>query len=267
MKILALDLDGTTLNDQNKISKENIQAIELAKTQGVLVVVSTGRSLDMIPACLKGLVSYVISSNGAVIYDFSTNEKIYEKTISNELALSFIHSLPKFYFSANIDGKMVLQKGLIGTIYQSLRQNNKTKFLKVNSIELYLKQTNKNVECFQMYTLFKRIHKQLLNVLSHFPSLCEANTNAPENRYTEIFASGTNKGKALLALVEYLKLEDVKIYCIGDGQNDLELFEVADISMAVANAHRQCKEKADVIVPTNNDNGVCFGIEHYVLEH
>ena len=115
-----------------------------------------------------------------------------------------------------------------------------------------------------MYTLRKSIHYQMMNILKKYPSLIEANTNAPENRYTEIFSYFSSKGKALLFLKEHLQLEWV--YSIGDGQNDLSLFEVSDFSMAMGNGHKDCKEKANVILPSNNKDGLSFGIEKYVLK-
>lgn len=266
MKCLAVDLDGTTLNRWNKISDKNLNALKQAHNQGILVVPVTGRSLDMIPESLNNcdFIDYVICSNGAVIYNFKTKEKMYEATIPNQECISFLEELPSFYLSANIDGHIVLQSGWIGTLYQFLRKNNKTKFLKVNKIKSYLKDTKKDVECFQMYTLRKSIHYQMMNILKKYPSLIEANINAPENRYTEIFSYFSSKGKALLFLKEHLQLEWV--YSIGDGQNDLSLFEVSDFSMAMGNGHKDCKEKANVILPSNNKDGLSFGIEKYVLK-
>ncbi|MGM9947582.1 HAD-IIB family hydrolase [Floccifex sp.] len=263
MKCLALDLDGTTLNCLNRISKQNLQAIQKAHQQGYLIVPCTGRSLDMIPAQLNELdcIDFVICSNGAVIYNYKTKEKIYEACISNQESLSFLQSLPSFYISANIDGKMVLQKGWIGTLYSFLRKNNKTKYLKVNRIDSYLKSTQKDVECFQMYTLKPEIHFQLLKQLSKFPSMAQANTNAPKNRYTEIYSSSSSKGKALSFLCDFFSISKENIYSIGDGENDVSMFEISNLSMAMKKGHPDCILQADVLV-----DSVAQGIYEYILK-
>ena len=95
------------------------------------------------------------------------------------------------------------------------------------------------------------------------PKCICAKTSEIDNK-REIFSSFSSKGKALSFLKEYLKLDWV--YSIGDGQNDLSLFEESDFSMAMGNGHKDCKEKANVVLPSNNKDGLSFGIEKYVLK-
>ena len=104
MKCLAVDLDGTTLNRWNKISDKNLNALKQAHNQGILIVPVTGRSLDMIPESLNNcdFIDYVICSNGAVIYNFKTKEKMYEATIPNQECISFLEELPSFYLSDQV---------------------------------------------------------------------------------------------------------------------------------------------------------------------
>ncbi|MED3564374.1 HAD-IIB family hydrolase, partial [Bacillus xiapuensis] len=76
MSLIAIDLDGTLLNHQIEISEENIKAIQYAQTNGVEVVISTGRAyFDVRRICEKaGLTTVVIGTNGATIH--SKDEKL-----------------------------------------------------------------------------------------------------------------------------------------------------------------------------------------------
>src|SRR5690625_384912 len=67
MKLIATDLDGTLLNEEGEISKENVQAIKKAMDEEIEFVVATGRSYDAAckPLHAAGLSAPVISLNGA----------------------------------------------------------------------------------------------------------------------------------------------------------------------------------------------------------
>jgi HAD superfamily hydrolase (TIGR01484 family) len=70
VRLIATDLDGTLLNAEHEVSKENIKAIRQAQEQGIEVVVATGRTyFDASFICKKfGLDTYLISYNGAAIH-------------------------------------------------------------------------------------------------------------------------------------------------------------------------------------------------------
>lgn len=71
MKMIAVDLDGTLLNSESKISKENIDAIKKAREHGIEVVVATGRASFDVQTIFEptGIKTWIISANGAVIHD------------------------------------------------------------------------------------------------------------------------------------------------------------------------------------------------------
>lgn len=76
VKLIGIDMDGTLLDPQSKLSEENIKAIKYATSKGIDVVIASGR-----PVCesmrdyykLLGLKSYYVGFNGAVVYDFETD--------------------------------------------------------------------------------------------------------------------------------------------------------------------------------------------------
>ena len=84
IKLIALDLDGTTINNDRVISRRNREALEKASEQGVKVVIATGRPFSALPEDvfeMKG-VRYVLTSNGAAITDLEKGETIYRNCLS-----------------------------------------------------------------------------------------------------------------------------------------------------------------------------------------
>ena len=69
MRMLAIDMDGTCLNDRHRISGKNLNALRMAAEAGIEIVPTTGRALSCLPHQLRTekYIRYVISANGAVV--------------------------------------------------------------------------------------------------------------------------------------------------------------------------------------------------------
>ena len=82
-KLVAIDLDGTMLNQYGIVSQNTNEAIQKAQEAGMEVIIASGRPIDSIKTIAKEIKSekYFISGNGAIIYDMAKNEIIYEKKI------------------------------------------------------------------------------------------------------------------------------------------------------------------------------------------
>lgn len=89
-KAVFLDLDGTLLDDEKNISKENIEAINYAISKGNFVYLCSGRPIDAIKKYWKKVNAsrYIIYSNGAGIYDIQSNETIFSSNIDKNICLN-----------------------------------------------------------------------------------------------------------------------------------------------------------------------------------
>lgn len=83
--------------------------------------------------------------------------------------------------------------------------------------------------------------------------------------YVEVFAKGASKGTALSALAAHLGIRKEEIACIGDGENDLSMFNASGLKIAMGNSVPELKEKADFVTGSNNRNGVAEAVERYIL--
>ena len=73
-----------------------------------------------------------------------------------------------------------------------------------------------------------------------------------------------SKSNALKQLQELLECE--KLVVFGDGKNDVDMFELADESYAVENAHEELKKYATAMIPSNNDDGVAKWLDHMLVQ-
>ena len=80
-KLIAMDIDGTLLNSYGEVSLKNKEAIELALKKNIEVVLTSGRMPKAILPIANEIKAdkYIISGNGATIYDVQNDKIIYNK--------------------------------------------------------------------------------------------------------------------------------------------------------------------------------------------
>ena len=83
--------------------------------------------------------------------------------------------------------------------------------------------------------------------------------------FIEIMDKSVNKGRGLAALASGMGIAMNEVLAIGDGENDAEMIEEAGIGIAVGNASQKAKDAAGWIAPSNNENGVAWAVEKFVL--
>jgi hydroxymethylpyrimidine pyrophosphatase-like HAD family hydrolase len=80
--------------------------------------------------------------------------------------------------------------------------------------------------------------------------------------YLEIFSDKASKANAVKYLREKYKFD--KVTAFGDNLNDLSLFREADVKIAVANAKQELKNSADLVIGSNDDDGVAKWLKNYM---
>lgn len=267
-KILFLDLDGTLLTDDKKISDGNRQAIKKVLDQGNYVVVVTGRHVESgrIVAKELGLTMpgcYMIAFNGSVIYDCSADRILYERTIP----IQYVYQL--------------FEKAKDAGIY--IQTYNKTDILTekhTRELDFYTKRTRMSYKVIPDVTtsLEEEPYKVLLvsldgrKVLEDFQ---EANADWTEgkmnsflscNEYLEYCPLAVDKGNAIRYLCSFLNIPIENTIAIGDERNDITMIQKASIGVAVANAVDEAKEVADYVTEKdNNHDAVAEAIEKFML--
>lgn len=271
IRIIALDLDGTTLRKDSSLSPGNRDAIERAIAKGVIVCVSTGRAFSAVPEDLlkiKGL-RYVISSNGAHITDLATGQYIYSSFVDPEAVDRAIEiarkndlTLEAFYHDkAYIDEDLFKDIRDKGCQYRNREYVMKTRE-PLSDILGFMKEHRDSIENINFFFPTVEEREKWQPVIESIPNSTVL-SSLPNN--VEVGGKNTNKSMALKFLMEGLGLEYSHLMCAGDAPNDIPMIRDAGIGVAMGNAWDQVKEAADYITDTNVNDGVARAIEKFVL--
>ena len=270
IKLVASDLDGTLLNKNKEITPRLFDALEKLDELGIYFVPSTGRPFGTVPKAIKELpfLKYVITSNGAAIYDAAEQKNIIESFLTPEAVdavIKIAKELPVIteYF---IEGKAYIAKD----IYDDLAPFNLTE-----SHVTYIKNSRTPVEDF--WNEMKRNNTVLENINLVFAdmelrketwdrlkALGLASVTAATTKNIEITSLFATKAKALEKLCEVLGFTSENVLAMGDGDNDMPMIEFAGIGVAMANGEDHIKEAADIIADDCDDFGAAKILEQII---
>ena len=270
IKLILLDLDGTLLTSDKRISPGNYAALERACAKGIHIVPSTGRFFDGIPQVVRDLsfVRYAITVNGAQIYD-RTEDRILRRAeiqpADAERIYDRLEALPVIY-DCFLDGWGYMDRRNYQRIDQFIsdpRVNRMVKDLRkpVENFRAFMREQNRPVQKIQMFFRDMALREQVwTQLIREFPDMSV--TSSISNN-VEINARHANKGEALEFLCRYLGLEVGQSMAFGDGSNDRSMIEAAGVGVAMANADQALKAAADYITDTNDNDGVAKAMEKF----
>ena len=268
-KLLALDMDGTVLNTQKKISPRTAAVIESLLKKNVQVVVSTGRGyaeMSDYRDVLK-LMHYGILISGGLVYDFFKDEPIKIHGLDEATVLklidfgleerAMIHLLTTKKSIAreeDICDMSVFDMAIFTDMFNRVcvRCDDFKKYVRDNpgevvKVNLYHRDKNSRDKNFAR-----------VNALGLSINFAEANN-------LEISPPNTSKATGLIELCDFLKIDIAETVAIGDADNDKEILQTAGLAVAMDNASDEIKKLADFITRDNDNDGVAFAIEKIFL--
>lgn len=271
--IIALDLDGTLLDSNKKLSHRNLQALIEAADDGWEIVPTTGRFYDGMPQFVRDLpfVRYAITINGAEVCELETNKIIYKAELPWQQAVKIMEWLdeyPVIYDCYMFSSGWMSEghKNKIDDLVQSEHSQDMLHRLRkpVPDLKEFLMQKEHGVQKVQFFVKDPNVRPEMMKQLNEEFEGIVVSTALPQN--VEINQTHANKGEALLALADYLGCEHSNTLAFGDGTNDLPMIRDAGVGIAMANAADSVKEVADWIAPSNDEDGVAAGIYKYCFE-
>lgn len=287
-KLIAIDIDGTLLNSYGEVSKENKEAIKMAIDKKIDVVLTSGRMKEAILPIANEICAnkYLISGNGATIYDIQNNKTIYNNYMTKEKVLEIIEVCEKNSMFYNVyTNNVILTKTLNYNIlfYHNENKNKpedkKIKINVVDDIYNYIKNYEGNdllkiTICDGDKMIFNRIMNKLklvknidiLEVAHMSKKIIKHGTEEFEMNYfyTEITSENVNKWNAINELIKRLNIKKEEVIAIGDNINDEEMIKNAGLGIVTGNGSPYMKKIADEVVATNNENGVAQAIGRYI---
>lgn len=265
VKLLALDLDGTLLTSDKTISAVNKTALAKARSQGVKIVLTTGRPLAAIEDFLLDLDliaedEYAITFNGGLIQR-NTGEILDQVVFGYDQVADIYQLTQKLGIPLDIvdGGDVYALKSSSKSLYPTcnpMLNHIPTDFASISADKVF----NKGISSFDAEVLDASLAK--------IPASYHERYEIFKSRsiILEWSPKGVHKANGLRSLTKLLGLTSAQVMACGDEANDLSMIEWAGYSVAMANATEDIKAAANIISPlTNDQDGVAWAVENYVL--
>ena len=269
-RLIALDLDGTLLDSQLQIRPRTIEALQLAREQGVQVMIVTGRHHSAAYAYWHqlGLDLPAICCNGAYIYDFKTGKALAGDPLPPAEARAFLKLARAYpaHLMVYTDTAMVhehddvpLQEGM-GDWAARLPENLRPRLASVASFDELI-ESQAVVWKFLAVPDDTEAMEALLNAANTQGFYC---VRSGGNRI-DISRAGNSKGKRLVEFIEQRGLSPDQVIAFGDQDNDREMLQLAGLGVAMGNAHEDVRASADWVTGPNDGDGIGDALQRFVL--
>ncbi len=270
IRLLALDLDGTTLRSSAVLSSAVKKAIQYAVQRQVLVVPCTGRALGSLPeeiAKLPGII-YAVTSNGASVTHLPSGERIYSNLLRRETALAVLDMAAPcdVMIEVFIDGQAYTEPRFLehparyGTSEQYIPYVLRTR-KPVDSVRDLLARSPRSVENINLKTADSQLRQTLWHMLDAMGTVA---VTASSSANIEVSAPHTGKAQAVAWLCKRLGFAMDHVMAAGDSLNDVLLLEQAGVAVAMANGEEAVRQAADFIALSNDEDGLAYAIAHFL---
>ena len=268
IKLLALDMDGTLLNEAKEIPQAHIDAIHKAIEKGVKLVLCTGRPLFGVLPYYKKLGldlqnEYVIVNNGCSTHQTSDWTLVDWRELSKS-DIEYLNDLAE---------KSEVQLTLFDEEHYFVLGGKPNPIVEYDATLVFADLTEISLEeatCgkYRMFQgMFLGTKEQTDDFEQRFADeLCQRFSGVRSQPVIyEAMPLGTTKASALSRLAEILDIQPSEIMAMGDANNDIEMLEFAGLGIAMGNASDHVKSLADAVTASNEEDGVARAIEKYIL--
>jgi len=262
IRLIAIDLDGTLLNDDHTISPRTEHTLKRAMAAGVQVVIATGRPRRTSVPFLKqlGLTSPGVFLQGLAIFDGDGTLR-HEQFLEPETARKAIRFAEEHdYTLMAYNSHRIICR----------RRNQYTKIMagyfepSPDEMESMLTLPDKEPIGKLIFIhdpeVIPGIRARVEGLLASHATLV---LSRPE--FLEVLPPGASKGAGLKRLLDDEGIAPEHVLALGDGENDLEMIQLAGIGVAMGNATDHLKKVANHVTDSNNDDGVAKAVERFVL--
>lgn len=279
IKLLAIDIGGTLLGNNNKISSKNLKKLKKVKKMGIKIALVTARMYSSTKYISQKIdADYGIFGNGSVVMDLKKDKVIENDFINADLVNSLIDFSIKYniYIHINrlkweVSNKNEYFALKHNKLNEEYPKNLKSNIKVVKDLKEYCKKYNDIVKV--LYVVDNQIDELVENIKLKFPTLeiTEINRNLFEEainkniNYVEISSVYKNKYDGVKKLKDYLKYNLDEILVIGDGINDIEMITNSINSACPFNAIDEVKKQCKYVSKkTNNDSAIEDIINVYI---
>ncbi|GAB7529301.1 Cof-type HAD-IIB family hydrolase [Pseudomonas sp. 3A(2025)] len=262
IRLLLSDMDGTLLQPDHSLSPATVAAIGRLREAGIAFTLASSRppramrqvveqlQLDLPTAGFNG--GTLVNPDGSVL----VAHHIDPQAVRLCLEAFAGHDVAVWVFA---DGQWLL-RDLEGDYVEHERSALGYDPVQVDSFTPYMDRVDKIVASSRDFAGLKALEDQMAAQLDGLALAARS-----QDYYLDITALQANKGDALRALANHLGIELAQTAAIGDGHNDVAMFRVAGLSIAMGQARPDVRSEADRVTASNQQDGVAQAIDRYLL--
>lgn len=268
-KLLALDMDGTLLTSDKRISPTTLLSIERAAKAGVAIALCTGRAINELSEyreMLHGVVHYASLVNGAHIIDLDTEKDLEVHPLDTASALAvaqrgrsvnaMVHVLTTRETAATAQDIDRMDQVGMG-VYQDMFRKICTHTADVRT---YIESHEGQVCKVNLYHVDQQTRAETLAwAQSH--GFQAALTEVTSVEFTR---TGITKAHGIEGLCRHVGCTAEQCVAVGDSLNDADALRAAGLAIVMGNASAEVKALADAIVADNDHDGIAEAIERFL---
>jgi Cof subfamily protein (haloacid dehalogenase superfamily) len=262
IKLIAVDLDGTLLDSEHNVSPRTMSALRAAMARDVQIVIATGKTYDSATRIIDelGITTPGVYVQGLVIHNADgtvrSSTTLDPAVVRAAADFADAHGIPAVAYSERrimcrelhehihvLSGYGEPLAEAVGPLGDAAASSPVNKLIFLGAPE-------------QMTSAREALAMQLGDKATLVQALAHM---------LEILPPGASKGAGVQRLLDELGIAPENMLAIGDGENDVEMLQMAGIGVAVANAMPHALEAANVVVASNDDDGAAEAIERFVL--
>lgn len=269
-KLIAVDLDGTLLDENKGIHEDDKAALAYAVEKGITVVVCSGRIFKGAGFYAKdlGLQGPVIACNGAIIRDLATGKDLYMQLLGMQQCLEIIALCRRenIYFHAYAGDVMYSEKLEHSTLFY---WNKNQQLSPGDRVDIHITDSvaDKLLE-------LKAVPSKIVVISDDAEKLAHVRKGVSDITGVAVMSSGRNnfevmdaavsKGAALQFLTDRIGIAREEVIAVGDNENDESMIRFAGIGIAMGNAEESLKAVADFVTLPNTSQGVAYAIKKFL---
>ena len=277
IKLVASDLDGTIVSENNYIPESNFEAINKMNKNNIDFVICTGKSYSISKdICNKCNATYGIFSNGTQIFNLKTGTQIFSSSLLNS-DIKLCYDIAKKYnlhVHAYSDDQLVSERlQYLDLRNFKLQKKSGFKFVIVPNVLEYIEKNNLPIHQFVISSSSSLafIENEILgnaqvsiSKISKFGQYKDRILNK-EYEYLSIIPYNTNKSSAIKFLSNYLSIDNNDVMAIGDNLNDVDMVKNSGVGVAIANAYSELKDVAKYTTQNSvTDGGFAEAVYKFV---
>ncbi|MBC1432616.1 HAD family phosphatase [Listeria welshimeri] len=271
---IILDIDGTLLNDDKKISPETKKALITAQQNGVKLILASGRPTTGMHLYaeqleMKKYHGLLVSYNGAKVVDCQTKEELFNQTLTIAEGKAVLEHMKQFEVKVMIDKDDYMYVNNVYDCYITYKGE------EINIIQYESRGGNfklcekEDLAAFLDYRINKILtagdpdymQKNYQAMMAPFKNTLNCVFTA--DFYFEFTAKNIDKAKALDTVLTPMGIHTENIIAFGDGHNDITMVKYAGTGIAMDNAVPELKAVANSITLSNNKDGIAHVLNNF----